>query len=116
MQFTRPGLLERVRAASGKYEPDLTKEDSIAWLKEWMQNGKEVRKVMWHAGVLNALLGEFSKGELADFYWTFDCALVLWAVVKYGLDSLKAKGLRSALFAANCESSPILVSAHPGML
>lgn len=62
LQFTRPGLLENVRSASGKFEPDLTKESSIAWLQDWVKNSQEVRKVMWHASVLNALLGEFSKG------------------------------------------------------
>jgi hypothetical protein len=42
--------------------------------------------------------------EPAEFYWTFDCSLILWAVTKFGLDSLKGPGLRSALFAANCKS------------
>jgi hypothetical protein len=65
LQFTRPGLLENVRSASGKFEPDLTKESSIEWLRDWVKNSQEVRKVMWHAAVLNALLGEFSKGCVA---------------------------------------------------
>ncbi|ORY25649.1 fungal-specific transcription factor domain-domain-containing protein [Naematelia encephala] len=101
MQLTRPGLLEHIRAASGKHEPDMKQETSIEWLQNWMKQGKEVRRVVWHAGVLNALMSEFPRGAFPELFWMFDCALVFWAVVKYGLDSLKSSELRSALFAAN---------------
>ncbi|WWC88487.1 uncharacterized protein L201_003398 [Kwoniella dendrophila CBS 6074] len=102
IQFTRPGLMNRIRHVSGKYEPDMTTKGSLGWLKAWMKDGKEVRKVLWHAGVLNALLTEFSRGSFAELFWTFDCALVVWAIVKYAPHQLSSStGLRSALFSAN---------------
>lgn len=60
--FTRPGLLEHIKAASGRSTPELDKRMSIDWLETWAENGKEVRKVLWHAGVLNALLADFPQG------------------------------------------------------
>lgn len=60
--FTRPGLLEHIKAASGRSTPELDKRISIDWLETWAENGKEVRKVLWHAGVLNALLADFPQG------------------------------------------------------
>ncbi|WWC96211.1 hypothetical protein V866_003078 [Kwoniella sp. B9012] len=101
IQFTRPGLMDRIRHVSGKYEPDMTTKGSLGWLKAWMKDGKEVRKVLWHAGVLNALLAEFSRGSFAELFWTFDCALVVWAIAKYAPHQITNNGLKSALFAAN---------------
>ena len=63
MQFTRVHLLENVLSASGKFEPGLTRQDSLKWLQNWAKmNPAEVRKVLWHAGVLSALLAEFPQG------------------------------------------------------
>ncbi|WWC62694.1 uncharacterized protein I303_105291 [Kwoniella dejecticola CBS 10117] len=118
IQFTRPGLMDRIRHVSGKYEPDMTTKGSLGWLKAWMKDGKEVRKVLWHAGVLNALLAEFSRGSFAELFWTFDCALVVWAIVKYAPHQITKtnQGLRSALFAANWFDTvpPNLWIAHGG--
>ncbi|WRT67886.1 uncharacterized protein IL334_004860 [Kwoniella shivajii] len=116
IQFTRPGLMDRIRHVSGKYEPDMTTKGSLGWLKAWMKDGKEVRKVLWHAGVLNALLAEFSRGSFAELFWTFDCALVVWAVVKYAPHQITNTGLRSALFAANWfdTTPPKLWISHGG--
>ena len=40
---------------------------------------------------------------LSELFWTFDCALVFWAIVKYAGHRLSSTELKSALFAANCE-------------
>ncbi|WWC70866.1 uncharacterized protein I206_104818 [Kwoniella pini CBS 10737] len=116
IQFTRPGLMDRIRHVSGKYEPDMTTKGSLGWLKAWMKDGKEVRKILWHAGVLNGLLAEFSRGSFSELFWTFDCALVVWAIVKYAPHQITNKGLRSALFAANWFDTipPNLWIAHGG--
>ncbi|WVR06415.1 hypothetical protein IAU60_003446 [Kwoniella sp. DSM 27419] len=118
LQFLRPGLLERTRQVSGRFEPDMTSEGSLAWLKSWMKNQQEVRKVLWHAGVLNALLAEFPRGSFAELFWTFDCALIIWAVVKYAPQQISSSstGLRSALFAANWfdTTPPDMWLAHGG--
>ena len=66
--FTRPGLLEHIKAASGRSTPELDKRISIDWLETWAENGKEVRKVLWHAGVLNALLADFPQGCVHKSY------------------------------------------------
>jgi hypothetical protein len=62
MAFARPGLLENVKAASGRVLPGMNKRDAVDWLEKWAENGKEVRMIIWHAGVLNALLAEFPQG------------------------------------------------------
>ena len=62
MLFTRPGLMEHIKVASGKFEPDMSREESIEAVRKWAKDGKEVRRIMWHVGLLNAILGEFSKG------------------------------------------------------
>jgi hypothetical protein len=60
--FSNPGLLEHAKVASGKYEPDISKAEAIAWLQNWVTDAKSVRRAIWHAGVLNALLAECSDG------------------------------------------------------
>jgi hypothetical protein len=60
--LSRTGLLLHAKAASGKFEPDVSKPKAIMWLQKWATNKKEVRRVLWHAGVLNALLSEFPRG------------------------------------------------------
>lgn len=60
--FARPGLLENIKAASGRVLPGMNKRDAVEWLEKWADNGKEVRMIIWHAGVLNALLAEFPQG------------------------------------------------------
>lgn len=60
--FARPGLMEHVKAASGRSTPEMDRRKSIDWLETWAENGKEVRMVLWHAGVLNALLADFPQG------------------------------------------------------
>jgi hypothetical protein len=62
MAFTCGGLLKHARAASGKYEPDMTKAKALRWLERWGRDQQRVRRVLWHAGVLNALLAEFPRG------------------------------------------------------
>jgi hypothetical protein len=46
---------------------------------------------------------ELISRAFPEAFWAFDCALVLWAIVKYGGDRLRATGPRPALFAANCK-------------
>lgn len=60
--FTRPGLIQRIKHVSGKYEPDMTQEGSLSWLKTWLADGSEVRKIIWHAGVLSELMAENPRG------------------------------------------------------
>lgn len=60
--FTRPGLIQRVKHLSGKYEPDMTQEGTLLWLKTWLADGSEVRKIVWHAGVLSELMAENPRG------------------------------------------------------
>lgn len=62
LAFSSPGFLEHIKAASGKLEPDITKNKARIWLEEWAQDGRNVRRAVWHAGVLNALLAEFPLG------------------------------------------------------
>ncbi|WVF68904.1 hypothetical protein IAT40_003677 [Kwoniella sp. CBS 6097] len=118
LHFTRPGLVDRIRHISGRFEPDMTNKGTLAWLKAWVKNGKEVRRVLWHAGVLNALLAEFPRGSFSELFWTFDCALVVWAVVKYAPHQISSSGLRSALFAANWfdTTPPELWVSHGGQI
>ncbi|ODN81756.1 hypothetical protein, variant [Cryptococcus amylolentus CBS 6039] len=100
MFFTRPGLLQRMKHVSGKYEPDMTQEGSLIWLKTWMADGKEVRKVLWHAGVLGALLVEFPRNSAADMFLTFDCALMFWVILKYAPHQLVSSTAESVFFEA----------------
>ncbi|KAK8858671.1 hypothetical protein IAR55_002900 [Kwoniella newhampshirensis] len=118
LQFTRPGLMERIKHVSGKYEPDMTMGGSMSWLGTWMEDGREVRKVLWHAGVLSALLAEFPRGSFAELFWMFDCALVFWAINKYASHQLHSKTFQSALFAANWfdTSPPDMWLAHGGQM
>ncbi|KAI9634952.1 fungal-specific transcription factor domain-containing protein [Dioszegia hungarica] len=116
--FSFPGLLNHVKVASGKYEPDISKAEAKAWLERWVMDLKDVRRAVWHAGVLNALLAEFPLGAFPEAFWAFDCALVLWAIVKYDGDRLRATGPRPALFAANwfdVEPPPMWID-HGGQL
>ena len=64
ISFARPGLMEHIKAASGRSTPETNKKVSIDWLETWAENGKEVRMVLWHAGVLNALLADFPQGSV----------------------------------------------------
>ena len=43
------------------------------------------------------------RSALSELFWTFDCALVFWAIVKYAGHRLSSTELKSALFAANCK-------------
>lgn len=56
--------MEHIKAASGRSTPETNKKVSIDWLETWAENGKEVRMVLWHAGVLNALLADFPQGSV----------------------------------------------------
>lgn len=40
----------------------MTQEGSLSWLKTWLADGSEVRKLVWHAGVLNELMAENPRG------------------------------------------------------
>lgn len=62
ISFTCSGLLAHARAALGKFEPDISKSKAMRWLARWAQDRQRVRRVLWHAGVLNALLAEFPRG------------------------------------------------------
>lgn len=62
LALSRSGLLLHAKAASGKFEPDIAKPKALRWLQKWAGDRKEVRRVLWHAGVLNALLAEFPRG------------------------------------------------------
>jgi acyl dehydratase len=62
ISLSRAGLLMHAKAASGKFEPDVSKPAALKWLQKWVTDKKEVRRVLWHAGVLNALLSEFPRG------------------------------------------------------
>ncbi|WVQ80691.1 hypothetical protein IAT38_002796 [Cryptococcus sp. DSM 104549] len=118
LQFTRPGLMQRIKHVSGKYEPDMTIRGSMLWLETWMRDGREVRGVLWHAGVLNALLTEFPRGSFAELFWTFDCALVFWVILKYAPGQLASSTFQSAFFAANWfdTSPPEMWLSHGGQL
>nr|XP_031864290.1 uncharacterized protein CI109_000203 [Kwoniella shandongensis]KAA5531362.1 hypothetical protein CI109_000203 [Kwoniella shandongensis] len=118
IQFTRPGLMERIKHVSGKYEPDMTMSGSVIWLRTWIEDGREVRKVLWHAGVLSALLAQFPRGSFAELFWMFDCALVFWAINKYASHQLHSTTFQSALFAANWfdTSPPAMWLAHGGQI
>lgn len=64
MVFARQGLFEHIRAASGKYEPDVSRSSAIEWIKDWVKDGRSARRVLWHAAVLNAVMTEFPKGSV----------------------------------------------------
>lgn len=47
------------------------------------------------------------RSALSELFWTFDCALVFWAIVKYAGHRLSSTELKSALFAANCKRTSL---------
>nr|KIR49784.1 hypothetical protein I312_00876 [Cryptococcus bacillisporus CA1280] len=115
--FTRPGLIQRVKHISGKYEPDMTQEGTLLWLKTWLADGSEVRKIVWHAGVLSELMAENPRGSIGELIWTFDCALIFWIVLKHAPQQLTS-ALPVAFFAANwlCITPPEMWIAHGGQI
>jgi hypothetical protein len=61
IQFTRPGFLEHVRQAAGKYEPDPRRQPAREWLYDWSRREpEEARTIVVHAAQLNALLARFT--------------------------------------------------------
>ncbi|OXG22537.1 hypothetical protein C361_03202 [Cryptococcus neoformans Tu259-1] len=115
--FTRPGLIQRIKHVSGKYEPDMTQEGSLSWLKTWLADGSEVRKLVWHAGVLNELMAENPRGSIGELIWTFDCALIFWIVLKHAPQQLSSAS-PVAFFAANwlCITPPEMWISHGGQI
>ncbi|WVQ73151.1 hypothetical protein IAR50_002715 [Cryptococcus sp. DSM 104548] len=118
MFFTRPGLLQRIKHVSGKYEPDMTQEGSLSWLRTWMADGKAVRKLLWHAGVLNAILIKFPRKSAGDMFLTFDCALMFWVILKYAPHQLMPSTSEAASFSAKWfdMTPPEMWVAHGGSI
>lgn len=84
LKLVHPQFLDHVKYAAGQWEWDTSKTTAREWLGQWLVNNPEAsRRIVSHCAQMAALLSRFSKDTCWEPFWTLDCCLAWWAVVKF---------------------------------